>query len=140
MSDVRVIDLYPLMIEAFNSNLNFEFPINGTSMRPLLKKGDSVTLKKIDKLKKGDIVLFRRLNGAFVLHRIIKIKNNQYYFVGDHQTKIEGNISSDMLIGKVISYKHKNKNKEHNLKGFRYNFYKLIVKFKIIRWIFSKLT
>ena len=30
MIDIKLDDLYPLMIESFNENLKFEFPINGT--------------------------------------------------------------------------------------------------------------
>ena len=138
MIDIKLDDLYPLMIESFNENLKFEFPINGTSMRPLLTKGDSVTIKKIEDVKVGDIILYKRLNGQFILHRLRKIKNESYSFVGDHQTKIEENIKYDMLIGTLISYKHKNK--IHNLKSIRYKIYKKMVKIKFIRWLFSKLS
>ena len=77
----------------------------------------------------------RRDDGAFVLHRLRKIKNDILYIVGDHQVKLE-EVRKDQLIGKVICYK-KHNNKTYNLKGVRYKFYKFIVKNKYVRFIFS---
>ena len=133
---IKVNSFYPLILEAFKENKTFSFPINGSSMRPMLKSLDIVTIKKIDELKKGDIVFFKRLDNSFVLHRIRNIKNDKYYIVGDHQTKIEL-VNKDQLIGKVISYMKKDKDKIYNLKGVRYKFYKLLVRIKFIRFIFS---
>ncbi len=134
---IRVESFYPLIIEAFNNNQSFTFPIKGTSMRPLLKNGDTVTIIKVDNnIKKGDIVFYRRDDNTFVLHRIRKIKNNILYIVGDHQTKLE-EVKYDNLIGVVINYKKSNKDKIYNMKGVKYNLYKFIVKFKFIRFIFS---
>ena len=134
---IKLETLYPLILEAFQDNKTFSFPIKGTSMRPLLKNDDIVTIKKIDNdIKKGDILLYKRNDDSFVLHRINKIKKDYYLIVGDHQTKKEL-VKYDQLIGKVINYQKKNKEKIYYLKGVRYNFYKFIVKFKFIRYIFS---
>ena len=74
----KMEDLYPLIRDAFSKDLVFTFPIHGTSMLPLLRTNDLVTLKKIDRpLSIGEIVLFRRLDGSFVLHRIGYIKEDE---------------------------------------------------------------
>ena len=130
--------LYPLMLEAFNENKSFSFPVKGTSMRPMLKNDDVVTIVSINNYKKGDILLYKRLDESFVLHRVRKIKNNRLYIVGDHQTGLE-EVNYNQVIAKVINYKKNNKDKVYNLKGVKYNLYKFIVKFKIIRFIFSKI-
>ncbi len=132
---IRVEKFYPLMVEAFNENKTFSFPVKGSSMRPLFKNDYVVTLKKIDDYKIGDILFFRRDDGAFVLHRLIRIDKDALYIVGDHQTSLE-RVRPDQLIGKVIEYKKYN-NKIYYLKGVKYKFYKFIVKFKIVRFIFS---
>ena len=132
---IRVEKFYPLMVEAFNENKTFSFPVKGSSMRPLFKNDYVVTLKKIDDYKIGDILFFRRDDGAFVLHRLRRIENDILYIVGDHQTGLE-RVRKDQLIGKVIDYKKYN-NKIYYLKGVKYKFYKFIVKFKIVRFIFS---
>lgn len=134
---IKLEKFYPLIIEAFNDNKTFSFPIKGKSMRPLLKNDDIVTIKKIDNdIKKGDILLYKRNDDSFVLHRLNKIKKNHYLIVGDHQTKIDL-VEYNQLIGKVINYQKKDIDKIYYMKGVRYNFYKFIVKFKFIRYIFS---
>lgn len=134
---IKVETFYPLILDAFKEGKSFTFPVKGTSMRPLFKSGDIVTIIKVDNnIKKGDIVFYKRDDNTFVLHRIRKIKNNILYIVGDHQTKIE-EVKYDNLIGVVINYKKSNKDKIYNMKGVKYNLYKFIIKFKFIRFIFS---
>ena len=134
---IKVEKFYPLMLEAFEENKTFSFPVRGTSMRPLLKNGDVVTLEKFDlNPKVGDILFYRRKDLSFVLHRVRKIKNDKLYIVGDHQTPLEL-VSIADVIGKVINYKKNNKDKIYNMKGVKYNLYKFIVKFKLIRFIFA---
>lgn len=63
-------------------------PISGTSMWPLLQEGKSrvhIVARDGMKLSKGDIVLYRRSDGTFVLHRIVKVKKNSFFLCGDHQ-------------------------------------------------------
>lgn len=134
----KMIDIYPLILEAFNQNLTIEIPVRGQSMLPFLRTNDYVTLKKIDnKIKKGDIVLYQRDNSQFVLHRIRKVlKNNTYIIVGDHQRKVEYGITDKHLIGVVISYRKKDK--AYSLNRISYKIYKLIVRCSLIRWIFGK--
>lgn len=46
-------------------------PVSGNSMQPFLRPGDGVCLAlPPEKLKKGDIILFTRPDGRFILHRI----------------------------------------------------------------------
>lgn len=85
--------------------------ISGGSMLPFLAGGrDFVILKKPDSiLKKGDIVLFKRLNGNYILHRIRHIKKDSYYLIGDSQTIIEGPIDKEQIIAVAVSAKRKGK-------------------------------
>ena len=134
---IKLEKIYPLMLEAFNDNKTFSFPIKGTSMLPLLKNDDVVTIKKIENdIKKGDILLFKRNDGSFILHRVNKIKKDHYLIVGDHQTPLE-KVLYEQIIAKVINYQKKKNNKTYYMKGIRYSLYKFIVKFKFIRFIFS---
>lgn len=135
----KVEDFYPLLLEAFDNGKTFSFPIRGTSMQPLLHTNDLIVLEKISSLKKGDIVLFRRETGQFVLHRIRKVKDGTYTFVGDHQVKEEPGITKSQCIGKGIAYIKQGKEKKYNLKGFRYRTYTLFVRFKLFRWFCGKI-
>lgn len=72
-------------------NHDVPLPIKGISMRPFLREGDTAFLNKLQKsLKKGDIVLFRRLDGSYVLHRIAKVcADGSFMLLGDCQTRLE---------------------------------------------------
>ncbi len=136
---IRVEDFYPLILEAFENNQTFTFPVQGTSMQPMLHSNDVVELSKIVSIRIGDILLYRRQNGQFVLHRVRRIKDNTYTFVGDHQTIEEPNIEGAQLIGKVIAYKKQGKDKQYLLKGIRYRTYRFFVRFKLFRRFCGKL-
>lgn len=77
-------------------------PIWGTSMWPLLREGKSrVKVVPVDgkQLKKGDIVLYRRKDGTLVLHRIMKVGEEEIFFVcGDHQWKLEEQIGMEQIL------------------------------------------
>ena len=61
-------------------------PVTGNSMCPFLHPGDIVYLNRFADLEKGDIVLFTRPDGSFVLHRIYQIKKDgSYLILGDNQ-------------------------------------------------------
>ena len=134
---IKVKTIYPLMLEAFEEGKSFTFPVKGTSMIPLLHTNDTVTIVPKEDYSIGDIVLFRRLDGSFVLHRIRYIKEDQYTIVGDHQRPLEKNVSKNQIIGYVISYTKKDK--VHNMKGLRYRIYKCLVKSSFIRGVFGRL-
>ena len=66
---------------------NIMFPNKGVSMRPLIRQGkDLMIIEKREnyRLKKHDIVLFERKNGALVLHRISDVLDDGYMILGDN--------------------------------------------------------
>lgn len=97
---VKLSELVPYMKEAFAAGKTFTVPITGTSMLPLLVEGrDTVMLKSpVLPLKKGDLPLYRRKDGSFVLHRVVKVQNGSYTMCGDHQFLTERGILEDQII------------------------------------------
>ena len=85
--------------------------ISGGSMSPFLVHGrDTVYLSKISKpLKKGDMVLYRRAGGSYVLHRIFKVEDGSYTMVGDAQTYLEPGIRPDQICAIVTAAYRKDK-------------------------------
>lgn len=85
--------------------------ISGNSMAPFLVHGrDTVYLSKpTGPVKKGDTVLYRRDNGAYVLHRVYKADKDRYTMVGDAQTQLEKDIRRDQIIAVVTSALRKGK-------------------------------
>ena len=77
--------------------------VTGWSMQPFLRnRRDRVSLiKPSDICNIGDIVLYRRKTGQFVLHRIYNIKSDGYYMMGDNQVDMEGPIEADTIFAVV---------------------------------------
>lgn len=83
--------------------------ISGGSMTPFLVHGrDTVYLSKVSKpLKRGDMILYRRTTGRYVLHRIYKVHRDGYSLVGDAQTQIEPGIRQEQVLA-VVDAVHRN--------------------------------
>jgi len=88
-----------------DSGGEFRLYPKGTSMLPLLKEGrDSVVLIKTDKfIRPWNIVFYKRDDGAYVLHRIVKADREAGLFdmCGDNHLTIEHGIRRDQIIGVV---------------------------------------
>ena len=64
--------------------------VTGNSMLPMLvSRRDSVVLVPPGNEKKGDVVLYQRLSGQYVLHRIIEETETGYIICGDNQAMRE---------------------------------------------------
>ena len=68
-------------------------------MVPFLVPGrDSVLLMKpAERLRRGDIALYRRTGGALVLHRVCRCRNGLYTMCGDAQTELEPGIRHEQV-------------------------------------------
>lgn len=84
-------------------------PVAGGSMVPFLHHGDTVYLNPVEDLpKKGDIVLFTRPTGQYILHRVVKVNpDGSFIMLGDAQTQRERIESAASIHGIVVSALHK---------------------------------
>ena len=73
----------------------------GDSMLPMIKQGrDLLVIKKpAGRLKRYDIPLYKRDNGRYVLHRIIKVRDKDYVICGDNRYRPEYGITDRHIIG-----------------------------------------
>lgn len=85
--------------------------ISGSSMTPfLVHSRDTVYLSKVTRpLKKGDMILYRRDNGAYILHRIYRVTPDGYWLVGDAQILIEKGVRPDQVLALVTAVRRKGK-------------------------------
>lgn len=83
--------LYELLCVQMESGGRARLPVTGSSMLPMLRQGtDAVFLKAATgNEKKGDIILYRRSGGQFVLHRVIAEEEDDYICSGDNQAMRE---------------------------------------------------
>lgn len=107
---ISLEDVLPLLEETVAQGKSFRFMPKGTSMRPMLIMGrDSVELTKVTgPLKKYDIPLYRRADGQFVLHRIVKA-GETYTCIGDNQFEYEPGVQQDQIIAVVSAFQHNGK-------------------------------
>jgi signal peptidase len=88
-----------------------DLPAEGTSMYPLIKKGNICRFVSCEamKLKKGEIILFQTSSGSLVAHRFLstewKDKQVKYLLKGDTNFGFDEAINYDQIIGKLTSIK-----------------------------------
>ena len=81
-------DLYPVIRQATEAGGELLIYPTGDSMRPTIRpeRGDGVLLCALDRVQRGDILLYRRASGEFVLHRVIGVtKKGSFILKGDAQ-------------------------------------------------------
>lgn len=73
----------------------------GDSMFPLIQPRDLLLIKKWEgtPLKKYDIPLYKRDSGQYVLHRVIKVRRNDYVLCGDNRRWKETGITDKHILG-----------------------------------------
>ena len=113
-SNVKILspeELIPSLLELLDSADSVPLVISGNSMSPFLAHHrDTVYLTKVTQpLGRGDMILYRRDNGAYVLHRIYTINNGTYTLVGDAQTALEQGIRPDQVLATVRAVRRKGK-------------------------------
>ena len=85
--------------------------ITGNSMSPFLIHGrDTVYLSRLTRpVRRGDMLLYRRENGNYVLHRVFKAGPESLTMIGDAQTILEPGIRREQVIAIVTRVERKGK-------------------------------
>ena len=85
--------------------------ISGNSMSPFLVHGrDTIYLSRLTRpVKRGDVLLYQRDSGAYILHRVYKIEGDSFTMVGDAQTELEPGIRPEQVIAIMSSAERKGK-------------------------------
>lgn len=94
----------------------------GLSMLPLLRQGkDLFTVKRKGpgRCRVGDVVLYRRPPNQYVLHRIIKVRPNDYVILGDNCIAKEYGIRDEDIIGIMTSFVRNGKEHSTGEVGYR---------------------
>lgn len=103
------------------------FPNKGGSMLPLIRQGkDLMVIEKISgKPQLFDAVLFRRGNGQYVLHRIMRECDGGYFIIGDSCTEGEF-VNESQIIGKLSAVIRGGKRLE--VSDLKYKSYVLLIR------------
>lgn len=98
--------IMPAIKELFEEGQRVRITVTGMSMYPFLRGDkDSVELTRtvFAEVRQGDILLVLRNNQQYVLHRLIRKKNDHIYLNGDAQQWWEGPIYPEQLVAKVVT-------------------------------------
>ena len=118
--------LAPIMTECLASGQEVVLTITGHSMSPFLRdKKDQVVLTACDptRLQPGDVPLYRRRNGKYILHRIVERDDGasrirwgegealpsrcaglEYTMLGDAQWQEEPHIAPDQIVAVATAF------------------------------------
>lgn len=125
-SNTNIEGTLPVLFSVLDTKQVIPIIPKGTSMCPFfLGDRDTLYLKRpVFPLKRGDIALYQRKNGTYIVHRIHHVQKNAqmnyYYFLGDNQTWIEGPVSESQIVG-VTSYYMRKSKKIDCTSDWRYN-------------------
>lgn len=95
--------------------------VTGVSMLPMLRdRRDSVELAVVTApLKKGDLTLYHRENGQYVLHRIVGVTDkNEFMCCGDNQWEPE-TVTKSQIMAVVKGFTRAGKSYTVSHRGYR---------------------
>ena len=122
-------DLFALAESLLNENHTLSYRLKGNSMYPTLRAGDTafVDTCSVEKLKKGDIVVFKA-NNMLIAHKITEIKlANEEYIIqtkGDNCLHKDAQFTADALLGKIKSITRDGR--EIKINGFEMQFWSMM--------------
>ena len=102
--------LMPKLLALLEETESVPLVISGSSMTPfLVHRRDTVYLSKVCRpLKRGDMILFRRDSGDYILHRILRAEKGVYTLAGDAQNWMEP-VREDQVLAIVTAVRRKGK-------------------------------
>ena len=94
----------------------------GTSMLPLLRQGRDLFIvekRGADRLRRGDVVLYRRPPDQYVLHRIVKVREKDYVILGDNCVNREYGITDEDILGVMTGFVRDGRQHAVTERGYR---------------------
>ncbi len=103
--------------------------MTGVSMLPLFREGrDVFTVRRkepSERCRPGDVVLYRRPPGHYVLHRVIRVRDTDYVILGDNCVLRESGIRDGDILGIMTGFIRKGKT--HTVREIPYRLYSLLM-------------
>lgn len=99
----------------------------GVSMLPLLRQGRDLFIierKGRERCRAGDVVLYRRPPDKYVLHRIVRVRLDDYVILGDNCIHKEYGIRDEDIIGVMTGFVRDGR--EHSVKEAGYMTYSFL--------------
>ncbi|MBN1998786.1 S24/S26 family peptidase [candidate division KSB1 bacterium] len=90
----------------------FRIQAKGGSMSPVIRNGDVITISPLAGCKAvcGDVLAFvNRLNNSLLVHRVIRIKGDDYFFRGDNSSGTVEVAAADQILGRLTGVERNGK-------------------------------
>lgn len=113
--DIKIVDnetYLSVFEELIKQGRTVRIPVSGGSMTPfLIHRRDCVFLSPADSpLKKGDVVMYTRESGQYVLHRIVRVRKDGLFDIcGDAQQDIERGVKRENIFARADAIERKGK-------------------------------
>lgn len=91
----RVI-LQQFIVKKLQRGLAINILVRGSSMNPVLKEGDLITIRRKE-CKEGDILVFLYAGDELLVHRLLKRAEGYFYCKGDNSFRLEQVPEKDIL-------------------------------------------
>ncbi|MBR2404774.1 MAG: S24/S26 family peptidase [Clostridia bacterium] len=115
-----ITEIAPFICQSLDEGKRVRLTVTGMSMYPMLRdRMDSVIIEKADSFCKYDVVLYKRANGKYVLHRIVGVHGDSFTFAGDNELAKEYGIERANCIGKMKAFERSGKTYDANLLWYR---------------------
>lgn len=114
-------EFYDSAVEAeLKKNGIYASVTKGVSMQPLFRTNrDMIILKTPDAPpKRFDVVLYKSRSGKYVLHRIIRVRKDEYVIRGDNTYSLEY-VPKDGILAVLTEFNRKGKRRSASSKGYR---------------------
>lgn len=95
----------------------------GRSMRPFLRSGeDMIVIERRDsgRFRPREVILYRRNNGKYVLHRIMRVRKRDYVLCGDNCWDLEPGIQDHQILGVLTAVIRNGKRKNVSDPDYRF--------------------
>ena len=111
--------------EVINKRGSIVYRTSGVSMLPMLKENRDLVfiVKPTGRLKKYDVPLYKR-GDKYILHRIIKVRENDYVIRGDNTYQKEYGICDSDIVGILNTFVRNGK--EYSVNDIKYRIYSRI--------------
>ncbi len=118
-------DIVNISLPFLEMGREIKFTVVGNSMYPLfINNRDKVTVAGAEKIKKRDIILYRRADGSYVLHRVVGKGKLGFKLCGDDQVAIEYPVKQEDILAVMTSFERKGK--EYSTKCLWYRIYSFL--------------
>lgn len=116
-------EILPEVVRLMDEGHTVTINLKGFSMRPFLENDrDKALLTKAKDIRKGDVVLAEITPGHYVLHRIIKVEDNNVILRGDGNI-LEEHCRKEDIKGFAIGFYRKGRKKIDKTNSFKWLLY-----------------